>query len=258
MIAINTATRRYMSSPVQRVPPTASLEHTEQRLRDLGISSLAVAEGHALRGVISRTDLLRIGRRTASDRADRPLLELPNLPVSAVMNPDAISVGPFDPLSRAAEHMVKAEYHRVFVTDHERLLGVVSTRDVMRALSDQRITGEIGQVMSSPLFTVEASQTIDVATAQLERAGISGLVVVEDDWPVGVFTQLEALGARHASRETTVEEVMNPAFVCMPTTTPIHRAAAQAIALQVRRIIAVDRRQMRGMLTGIDFARCAR
>ena len=78
-----------------------------------------------------------------------------------------------------------------------------------------------------------------------------------DGWPVGVFTQREALEARHQARKTPVDEVMNPAMLSLEADTPLHRAAAQAEALRVRRVIVVRNRQIEGILTGVDFARAA-
>jgi hypothetical protein len=46
---------------------------------------------------------------------------------------------------------------------------------------------------------------------RLEKAHVIGRVVVEDDWPVGLFTQREALDARDRERNTPVEEVMSAA-----------------------------------------------
>ncbi len=257
MVAINAPTQRYMSSPVHQLAPTATLQQAADTLRKLRISSLAVTEGDSLRGVISRTDLLRVGLREAVAANSSALLELPDGNVGDAMSRDVLTVSLNDPLSKAASMMVEKEFHRVFATNGERLVGVVSTRDVMQALSDHRVAKSIEDVMSSPTFTVDASESIAKATQKLELAGISGLVVVEDEWPVGLFTQLEALQSRRMNAEVLVDELMNAAFVCMPTTTTIHRAAAQAVALRVRRIIAVRQREMQGILTGIDFARVA-
>ena len=50
---------------------------------------------------------------------------------------------------------------------------------------------------------------------------------------------------------------MNPAMLSLEADTPLHRAAAQAEALRVRRVIVVNNRQIEGILTGVDFARAA-
>jgi CBS domain-containing protein len=86
---------------------------------------------------------------------------------------------------------------------------------------------------------------------------VSGLAVLDDGWPVGVFTQEEALEARDQPRDTPVETAMNPAMLALEAETPLHRAAAQAEALRVRRIIVVRGTRLEGILSGLDFARAA-
>ncbi|MND08076.1 hypothetical protein D3C83_304660 [compost metagenome] len=50
---------------------------------------------------------------------------------------------------------------------------------------------------------------------------------------------------------------MSPAMLCLALDTPLHRAAAQAAATTARRVIVTEKRQMVGILTGLDFARAA-
>jgi signal-transduction protein with cAMP-binding, CBS, and nucleotidyltransferase domain len=141
------------------------------------------------------------------------------------------------------------------VVDRGRLIGVTSTKDVMRAVRDRRVTTPIRQLMTDAVITVEFDDTVSVALERLEKARISGLVVVEDDWPIGVFTQIEALESKDVAHDTPVEEVLSPAMLCLDVATPLHRAAAHAGAMDVRRIIAVHDRRIEGILSGIDFAR---
>lgn len=249
--------RRYMSEPVQAVSPAATLAEVHSLLQALDISSLAVTEGEQLVGIISRTDLLRVGRRKESAKLGGPLLELPDRPVSAVMTREILSVGPDTSVARAAAEMVSHHYHRVLVTEDNRPVGVFSTRDIMAVVRDQRDETLIGQHMTTPLMTYAASSPVGRAMELLEGAGIGGLVIVEDDWPVGMFTQVEALLSREVPGQAAVEEVMNDAFVCLPTSTRMHRAASQALTLKTRRIVAVENAGAVGMLTGIDFARSA-
>lgn len=248
----------YMSAPVHTIRAQEKLQSAHQRLQDLGVSSLAVVDnGGALAGVISRTDLLRVGRYQAGTRKDAGLLTLPDTQVDEIMTRDVLTVGPDDPIDKACQHMVRRWVHRVFVTDSSGLAGVFSTRDVMRAIRDKRMNKPIEEFMSKPLFTVRSNEPISLATERLEKARVTGLVVVEDEWPVGVFTQVEALRSRDLPRDTPIEEAMNAAIVCMPVDTRMFRAAEQALAMRVRRIIACKKRDMHGILTGADFARAA-
>ena len=248
----------YMSTPVHTASPDDTLEEVHHKLGALGISSLAVVgSGGALAGVVSRSDLLRVGRLQAGARQQAALLTLPDRPVSDIMTREAITVGPADPVALGASLMVSKLVHRVYVQEGEQLVGVLSTKDVMLAIRDKRMSHPIESFMSRPLFTVRASEPVSLATERLEKARVSGLVVVDEDWPVGVFTQVEALAARELARDTPIEEAMDPAMICMPSDTQIHRAAAQAAAMRVRRIIAARNRDVVGILSGIDFARAA-
>jgi CBS domain-containing protein len=81
--------------------------------------------------------------------------------------------------------------------------------------------------------------------------------VVENDWPVGIFTQVEALESRDVPRNTPVEDVMSSRILALRPDTLLHRAAAQAAATRVRRVIVQDGDRLAGILTGLDFARAA-
>lgn len=240
----------YMSAPVHGVAPDTPLPMVQHELASLRLSSLAVLEGDRLLGAISRSDLLEIGRREPGEA----LLSLPRRPVSEVMSGEVVTVSAEDTVSAAAERMRDSGVHRVFVTRGKRLLGVISTGDLMTAICDQRANTAIRDLMNSPIFTVDVSDSISVATERLARARISGLVVVEDDLPVGLFTQIEALECRDLDGDTPVDAVLDPAMFCVPEDTRVWRAAQQATRMGARRIIAVKRRQMSGIVGGLDFA----
>jgi predicted transcriptional regulator len=248
----------YMSSPVHTVRPGDDLREAQRRLDSLSITSLAVVgDDGELVGVLSMTDLIRVGRRQAGSRGKAPLLTLPEMPVLRRMTKDVIKIGPSEPIANAAKQMVKGRLHRIFVEESGRLVGVLSTKDVMLAIRDKRVKSPISEWMSSPVFTVRVDDPVALAAERLEKAHVTGLVVVEDDWPVGLFTQREALEAHDRERNTSVEEVMNAALLALDVDTQLHRAAAQAAATRVRRVIGVRGKNMKGILTGIDFARAA-
>ena len=246
----------YMTAQVETISLDASLDDAHHRLKVLGISSLPVVDkSGSLLGVISRSDLLRVGRYQAGTRTGAALLTLPAQTVSQAMTAPVITVTRDAAVAEAGTLMTRNNIHRVFIADAGKPIGVLSTKDIMRAIQDKRMNHPISEFMSKPVFTVRATEPVWVATERLEKARISGLVVVDDDWPVGVFTQTQALAARELARDTPTEKAMDSAMVCMPDDTRMHRAAAQAASLGVRRIIASRQRDMVGILSGLDFAR---
>jgi predicted transcriptional regulator len=250
--------RDFMSSPVHAVEATALLSEVHAKMSDRGVSSLAVtdADGKTC-GVITRTDLLKVGRRQAGSRRDAALLTFPNKSAAEVMTKDIVTVKPDDSVEQAADIMIKNGYHRIYVQDNGVTVGVLSTRDIMLVIGEKRLNKPISSFMSSPAFTVRATEPISLASERLAKARVSGLIVVDQDWPVGLFTQTVALQAKDLPKETTIDEVMDPGMLLLDPTTPIFRAAAQAAAMDVRRVVAWDGSKIQGILTGLDFAKAA-
>jgi CBS domain-containing protein len=246
----------FMTTPVVCAHQGDTLTQVNDKLAQHGISSLPVVtdDGGPI-GVVSRTDLIRVGRVEAGRRPKSALLTLPDKRVEDVMTKTVCTVPSDATVRDAGSRMVNKRYHRVYVVDGKRLIGVFSTKDAMRAISAERVRKPISELMSKPVFTIRADEPIALATERLDRAKVSGVVVVENQWPIGVFTQVESLLSAALPRDTPVEEAMNPAMLCMNADTQVHRAAAQAAATSVRRVIVTDNRDMVGILTGIDFAR---
>jgi len=245
-----------MSTPVHSIPEGATLQEAEEAMRDRGVSSLAVVDdGGTLAGVVSHTDILGSGLRNAGNRPDAALLESTGK-VCNVMTPDVIAVDIGTSMKAAAAQMVEARVHRVFVTARGDIAGVVSTWDIMAAVEAVRVTNPVSEYMSTPVFTVRASETIALASERLGKAHVTGLLVVdESQWPVGVFSQREALEAGDAPRSASVESAMNPAVLTLPDRTALYNVARQARAMNARRIAVMNRHELVGIMTGVDFAK---
>lgn len=245
------------SSPVASLSPETTLDAAYRRMAERRISCMPIvdANGRAL-GVLSDTDLLRIGRMQPSSLAGVQVLELPGEPVSQHMHPGVITVPEEAPVTTAAGLLVEHHIHRVFVANEGELTGVFSTEEVLVALREKRIGTPIGDVMTAPVQTVPLTAPLAEAVARLDHAGITGLAVVDErQHPVGVFTRTEALKARDLAPDTKVEDAMSYAMLYQNARTPIFRAAAHAYETRTRRVLVLDGRKIAGILTGLDFAR---
>jgi len=248
-----------MNTDVTTTSRDTMLSHVARELDERRISAMPVLDdrGHLV-GVVSRTDLLRVGRIQAGSHRKASALTLPERSVGDVLGTkprEPLVSAPGTSLREAAQTMCEGRVHRLFIVDDGRVVGVISTLDMMRAVRDAKVNRPISDIMSSPLFTVTAHQPVSAAIERLEKARVTGLVVVDDDFPVGVFTQLEAMQTRDLPRDTPIDDVFDPAMLCLPTTTKIYRAAEQASRLEVRRIIPCRDREAAGIVTGFDFTK---
>jgi CBS domain-containing protein len=249
----------YMTANVATLGLDAMLSHAAHELDQLGVSAMPVVDAQgAVVGVLSRTDLLRVGRIQAGSHRRASVLTLPEKSVGDQVRGQArapLVVAPAAPLREAARAMCEHRVHRLFVVEGGRLTGVISTLDLTTAVSEAKVEAPISDIMSSPVFSVKAQQPISAAVERLEHARVAGLIVMDDAWPVGVFTQIEAMAARDLPRETRVDEVFDPSMLCLPAETKLYRAAAQARRLAARRIIVCRGPEAAGIVTGFDFAK---
>ncbi len=255
MSTFGEAVGRIMSTPVVTVAASAQVSIADGLLRQHRISCLAVlGDGGELEGALSRKDLLRAGKSPSAAEGG-PSLSLPVAEVRRHATRPCRSVPPEATVRQAARALVDAHIHRVFVEVGRRPVGVFSTREAMSAVLEERVATPISSFMNAPVIGVEADSPIADGLALLERGGVGGVVVTEGGFPVGVFTEVEALGCEGLTGTTAIEEVMSQSLLCLPPETPLHRAAGFSLATRARRILVVDHRHVRGILTGLDFAR---
>jgi len=241
----------YMTTPVETVRIGDSLVAANELFAGQGVSALGVVDADgALKGVISRTDILHAAVYTHGET-----FRVPDRPVEELMKSPALSVGPDARLAQAAKLMLKNHVHRVFVTRDDKPEGVLSTRDLMRAVKEKRLKTPIGEIASSSVVKVKADDPIALAVDRLDLSNKHGLVVVEGDFPVGLFDQASALESRRLPPNTAVEHAMDVRILILPAGIGMGRAAEQALGMKVRRILIEDDLGVNGIVGGLDFAR---
>lgn len=253
MPSFKTRVSEYMSTPILGVAPGASVLEADRLLEEHGVSALGVLEDGALVGVLSRTDLL-----DAASGESGQTFSLPDERVRAIMTADPITVDEATPLDVVARRLLEERIHRVFVTRDGAPIGVCSTRDLMRAVYDEKVARPAIEIATPGVVKVNVDDSLSLAISRLDASNKHGLVVVDDGWPVGTFAQVEALEARARDPRTEVGEVMNLLVLSLPPSIPLHVAAGQALALDVRRILLVDERRIVGIVSTYDFARVVR
>lgn len=251
-----TPVSRYMTTQVEAVGVDSMLSHVARRMDERKISAVPVVDAAgAVVGVLSRTDLLHLGRTLSRRHRGAAVMELPEQRAAEVIKGAPRLCGPDATLREAAQLMCEHHIHRLFVVDAGRLVGVISTLDLTAAVRDAKVETPLREVMSSPIITVGANQPVSVGIERLDRAHVTGLVVVDGEWPIGVFTQAEAMQSRDLPRDTPIDDLHDPSIICMPTSHRVRHAAAQAASLDVRRVIVCERREAVGVVTGLDFAK---
>ncbi len=233
--------RDCMTAPAVTEAPETSVTALVAVLRLRAISAVPIVQGSDLVGIVSTTDILRAPEAVRA---------------KDVMSSPVITVAVDDPLDVAARRMIAGRVHRVVAVDGARVAGVLSARDVLTVVKTRKLDEPLARVMTTPVETIEIGAAIDDAIARLASANVHGIVVVDGSAPVGVFTHAEALAARKLPpdlRRGPVEEVMSYETICLDAATPIYRAAAYVVSMNVRRVLVVEHRQLVGIVSCVDL-----
>jgi CBS domain-containing protein len=104
-------------------------------LADAHVSGLPVVDGGGrVIGVVSTSDVLTAEAEVESQDARRELLE--NTAVRDIMTPRPFTVAPTEDVREAARQMLYADVHRLFVTENDHVIGIISTTDIVRAVAN--------------------------------------------------------------------------------------------------------------------------
>lgn len=254
-----TPVRDYASKSLISVRPETPLPEVHCLLLQRDISGVPVVDALGeLKGIVTTTDLLREARIELSTPGARARVTPPPRAARDLMRRDVVTVDEDASLRDAALKMTTHRLHRVVVTRDRAPVGVLSTKDAMRAVLDRHVDTPLEHVMSAPVETIDAGDPIRTAIERLDDANVRGLVVVDGSWPIGVFTHTEAIQARALPPlllDSPVERAMSYETICLDINAPLYRVAGYATQMRVRRILAVYKRELRGIVTGFDLVR---
>jgi CBS domain-containing protein len=124
--------------------------------------------------------------------------------LSEVMRRDYITVAPEDTLGEVAEKMVELNVGSVVVKDFGRLIGILTERDLLKAMAGRVHTSEarVREWMTSDPITAAPEMTVEEATQIMLDNNFRHLPVVEGGSVVGVVSLRRVVAGQLASPES--------------------------------------------------------
>jgi len=116
--------REIMSTELVAVEPTATIAEAATLMGEHGVGSALVLEGTRLAGILTERDVLR-ALAAHFDAARQPVAEW--------MTPDPTTIGPEATVREALELMLSRGFRHLPVVEDDRVVGMVSIRDLSRA-----------------------------------------------------------------------------------------------------------------------------
>lgn len=116
--------------------------------------------------------------------------------VSQIMNKHPKSVGPKVSIASAAKTMRQARVGSLLVKKGKQLTGIVTDTDIVRrAVAGGKPLGKltVEKIMTAPICTIEASQSVDDAQDMMAELGVRHLAVTKGGDIVGIISVRDLL-----------------------------------------------------------------
>ena len=194
------ASRLHISSVMVKdvftVPETMQLDEVAKLMLENGIGSVPVMDADdKMVGIVSKADFVTLAVGIAFDK----------ITVKEIMTKDLTVVSPTERLVHARRIMIENHVGRLPVVEDEKLVGMLTSKDLMRAFIDFRKKvpekyqkSQIKEVLvefimsSNPTVTSKDATISEVANVMIET-GYNGLPVIDDGQVVGIITQTDIL-----------------------------------------------------------------
>jgi len=189
--------------------------------------------------------------------------------VRDLMHHGLVTCPPETTLGQVAVLLTQHHVHALVIVDHEQNpLGIISDYDLLAGewlsgdsqslMTIRKLTA--GDLMSSPIDSVEADVPVKSAAELLIRRDINRLLVTDHGKAVGVISLSDFVasiaGQEKSSRETVVDVMSDTILVCRDKT-PVISAARTMTQAQWRSVLVVDPKgKPIGVVSGKDLLPC--
>lgn len=171
-----------MSRPLMSAAPEDSLVKVARMMLTERISAVPVVGLTRLVGIVTETDCLRLytGDRTWQQQS-----------VVEQMTANVFRIVPEEPIHRAWRLMQERKFHHLVVAREDRLLGILSDRDLLAGLTWEAagakgIPDQVRHVMTTRVAKIAPQATLTDAAREMVRLRVGALPVCENNSLVGI------------------------------------------------------------------------
>ena len=128
---------KIMTEDIITVNKTQSIKEISDIIKDKNIRHVPVVSGEKIIGMLSKVDLQKISFVNTVDSDDLTTALYDGLNIEQVMTKDVKVVQKSDTIYEVASILSKNEFHSLPVVEQDKLVGIVTTTDLIKYLVDQ-------------------------------------------------------------------------------------------------------------------------
>jgi PAS domain S-box-containing protein len=238
-----------MSKEPATICPDEIVISAAKIMSDKKISCLVVMDQGNVAGIITETDVLR----RVGDKGK----DIYRIKLGGIMSSPVESVPPDLSVLDASKIMGVKHIKRLPILKDEKLVGIVTQTDLVRALTSYGLWRDISEIMSRDISGIQRDATVAEAVEIMTSRKISCIIVMGGDDVVGVLTEKDLLGRVVALQRdpanTRVEEVMSFPVTSVPPTFSVFSASKVMEEMNIRRLVIKKNKRLCGIVTQTDI-----
>jgi predicted transcriptional regulator len=177
----------YMSSPINVIERNEPIQMARNLMFKYSIGRLPVMDNGKLVGIVTKYDITNRLNQAAPEWRRRPI---DKIPIQVVMTEKPITIFPDATMPQAAELLIENDISGLPVERDGEIVGMITTRDMVKYFSEQDIKATVGDLMSKNILNVHRHHTIGHVLEEMNVQGVSRALVYEDNTtPVGIVTR---------------------------------------------------------------------
>jgi len=177
----------YMSAPIYVIERNEPIQRARNLMFKYGIGRLPVMDGGKLAGIVTKYDITNRLNQAAPEWRRRPI---DKVPIQVVMTEKPITIFPDATMPQAAELLIENGISGLPVERDGEIVGMITTRDMMKYFSEQDLKATVGDLMSKNVLRVHRHHTIGHVLEEMNVQGQSRALVYEDNSNlVGIVTR---------------------------------------------------------------------
>jgi CBS domain-containing protein len=176
-----------MSDEVVVMQENQQVSHARNLMLKHGLSRVVIVDTQGKPvGIVTEKDLSRKMRGNGPEWKRRPI---DKILIGRVMTEGLVTTRPSDDVQNVVELMLKNGISSIPVVDDDGLTGMVTKTDLLNFYND-KYPGKwkVSELMSKDVISVNENHSIAHVIGVMEENGISKVVVIRDNQPVGIIT----------------------------------------------------------------------
>jgi len=176
-----------MSDEVVVMQENQQVSHARNLMLKHGLSRVVIVDTQGKPvGIVTEKDLSRKMRGNGPEWKRRPI---DKILIGRAMTEGLVTTRPSDDVQNVVELMLKNGISSIPVVDNDGLIGMVTKTDLLNFYND-KYPGKwkVSDLMSKDVISVNENHSIAHVIGVMEENGISKVVVIRDNQPVGIIT----------------------------------------------------------------------